>query len=223
MPTDAPLAAPAAPTPPLDAAIAHTRAREVLDCLNGAEYLLQDLPRWMKPGRGEADAQFLRLWATRQEFRSVLRYRVKRWADPAVGKPFGLLTAKGWMFVQNLYLSCKEIGPGLYIEHGFSSIVFAHRIGQHFRLNQNVTVGAGKGGKPTIGDHVSIYTGAVVIGPITLGDRVRVGANAVVHTDIPADCTVVPMKARVIQRPSPRAGEVADEIDDEEAEDRGDD
>lgn len=43
-----------------------------------------------------------------------------------------------------------------------------------------VTLGNGKGGRPTIGDDVKIYTGATVFGGIHIGNQVTIGAGAVV-------------------------------------------
>lgn len=73
----------------------------------------------------------------------------------------------------------------MLIHHGWGTIVLAERIGENFSVYQNVTVGYGKDGKPSIGNHVSIYSGAVVFGGITIGDHVRIAANTVVRTDIP--------------------------------------
>lgn len=192
------------PDAPPPAAASPARETEVWALLKGRSVVLQDLPRWkreLNEGALDDEAAFLKYWAKRQEFRSVIEYRVKRLGDGELLRAFRILCAgKPWFFVTNLYLSCEDIGPGLYIEHGFSTIVYARRIGANFRINQNVTVGTNKGGNPVIGDDVSIYTGAVVVGGITIGDQVRVGANAVVLEDIPSRATVVPAKSRIILR-----------------------
>lgn len=86
---------------------------------------------------------------------------------------------------QNLYLHTSGIGSGLHVIHGFSTIVVAERIGRNFTIYQNVTVGWEKTGKPTIGNNVTIYTGAVVSGGITIGNNVRICANAHVRQNIP--------------------------------------
>ena len=169
------------------------------------DFVLQDLPRWMRshPRAGATtEAALHALFQSRQEFRSILAYRMKMLKKAGGGDlsaPFQKLMAKhSWSFVTNLYLSCDDIGPGLYVEHGFSTIVYARKIGANFRVNQNVTIGTGNGGHPTIGDDVSIFTGSIVIGGIAIGDRVRVGAGSVVLEDVPAGATVVPPKARIL-------------------------
>lgn len=99
-----------------------------------------------------------------------------------------------------LFIETKNIGGGLIIQHGFSTIIYADRIGENCWINQNVTIGSNGKGIPTIGDNVSIGAGAVVIGPIHIGNNVRIGANAIVVKDIPDNCTVVNDALRIIKR-----------------------
>lgn len=184
--------------------LAKSKAAEVLDIVFAHPYLVQDLPRWQaerKMSGVAPEEAFLFFWAKRQEFRSVIAYRVRNWGDRNVIQRFNAVCGGSpWMFVSNLFLACDDIGPGLFVEHGFATVVWARKIGQNFRVNQNVTVGTGKRGMPTIGDFVSVYTHAVVIGGVTIGDHVRVGAGAVVIEDIPAHATVVPARSRIILR-----------------------
>ena len=76
--------------------------------------------------------------------------------------------------VPDCKLQCAHCGGALNVHHGWGTIVLADRIGENFSVYQNVTVGYGKDGKPSIGNHVSIYSGAVVFGNITIGNH---GAN----------------------------------------------
>lgn len=96
-----------------------------------------------------------------------------------------------------------EIGPGLVIWHGYSTVVFCNSIGINCSIWQNVTVGRGKSIKgndiPTIGDSVNIYTGATVIGGITIGNNVDIGAGAVVVDDVPDNCVVGGVPAKVLR------------------------
>lgn len=88
------------------------------------------------------------------------------------------------------------IGPGLYIGH-FGGITIAPgvAIGRNCNLSQQITIGlsgqGGKAGVPTIGDNVYLAPGARVFGKISIGNNVKIGANAVVHKDIPDDAIVV--------------------------------
>lgn len=165
--------------------------------------VMGDVERWGRVINLKTDdplETFERLFISRQEFRTIVRFRI----GTIIGHSdvFSAICAPtpDWFYVPNLYLSAKDVGPGLYIEHGFSSIVFAKSIGKNFWLNQNVTIGSGKGGTPIIGDDVSIRTGAVVFGGIKIGNRVKIGANAVVNFDVPDDAVVVGPRAAVINK-----------------------
>ena len=87
--------------------------------------------------------------------------------------------------VVNLYIQTEDIGGGLLIVHGHSSIIVANSIGNNFMFHQNCTVGYNHGGKPTIGNNCKMYAGAVVVGPITIGNNVTIGANCIVVKDVP--------------------------------------
>lgn len=87
-------------------------------------------------------------------------------------------------------------GPGLYIGHfGGITISADAVIGRNCNLSQDVTIGvAGQGdrrGTPVIGDNVYIAPGVRIIGPVRVGHNVKIGANAVVHADVPDNAVVV--------------------------------
>ncbi len=88
------------------------------------------------------------------------------------------------------------IGPGLYIGHfGGINISGATTIGRNCFISQGITIGvAGQGdrrGAPHIGDNVYIAPGARIFGKISIGNNCKIGANCVVHKDIPDGATVV--------------------------------
>ena len=103
-----------------------------------------------------------------------------------------------------LHIWCPEIGPGAHFEHNYATYLNAERIGRNFYCLQNVTLGNGRGGRPTIGDDVRIYTGAIVFGGITIGDHAVIGAGAVVHKDVPPGCTVAGNPAFIVKRDGER-------------------
>jgi len=89
-----------------------------------------------------------------------------------------------------------QIGEDFFIDHG-SGVVIGEtaEIGDSVTLYQGVTLG-GTGfqrGKrhPTVGDNVTIGSGAKLLGPVSVGHGARVGANTVVIEDVPARSTVV--------------------------------
>lgn len=89
-----------------------------------------------------------------------------------------------------------KIGHGLFIDHG-SGVVIGEttEIGENVTLYQGVTLGGTgfQSGKrhPTIGDNVTIGSGAKLLGPIEVGHGAKIGANSVVVEDVPPRSTVV--------------------------------
>jgi serine O-acetyltransferase len=89
-----------------------------------------------------------------------------------------------------------NIGDGLFIDHGMGVVIGETAdIGDDVTLYQGVTLG-GTGfatGKrhPTVGDNVTIGSGAKLLGPIRVGHGSKIGANAVVIHDVPPNSTVV--------------------------------
>jgi serine O-acetyltransferase len=92
------------------------------------------------------------------------------------------------------------IGPGLCI-HTWAGVFLPHNqtIGRNFTVQHGNLIEDGV----TIGDDVYCGVGAKLIGRIRIGNRVRIGANAVVITDVPDDSTAVGIPARVIPRARP--------------------
>ena len=89
-----------------------------------------------------------------------------------------------------------EIGESFFIDHG-SGVVIGETavIGNCVTLYQGVTLG-GTGfqpGKrhPTLGDNITVGSGAKLLGPIAVGDGAKIGANTVVVEDVPPRSTVV--------------------------------
>lgn len=77
-----------------------------------------------------------------------------------------------------------EVGPGFHPVHGPNNLN-AEKIGKNFTVRQFVTIGEHNGGRPIIGDDVTINPNAVVVGPIVLGDGCTIGALSYVSHDVP--------------------------------------
>lgn len=97
------------------------------------------------------------------------------------------------------------IGRRFFIDHGMGVVIGETAvIGDDVLLYHQVTLGGTSLEKikrhPTLGDGVLVGMGAKILGPILIGDRCKIGANAVVNKDIPADCTVVGIPGRIIRR-----------------------
>jgi serine O-acetyltransferase len=88
------------------------------------------------------------------------------------------------------------IGREFFIDHGAGVVIGeTARIGDRATLYQGVTLG-GTGfqrGKrhPTLGNNVTVGSGAKLLGPIDVGDGAKIGANTVVVEDVPPGATVV--------------------------------
>ena len=52
---------------------------------------------------------------------------------------------------------------------------------------------------PTIGNDVVIGTAAILLGPITVGNKARIGANSVVVKSVPPGAAVVGVPGRVVK------------------------
>lgn len=91
------------------------------------------------------------------------------------------------------------IGPGFHIEHSWATVLNAESIGSNFSCIQCITIGKKDGKRPTIGDNVSIYANAIIIGDVHIGNNVIIGAGAVVVKDVPDNAVVVGNPARIIK------------------------
>ena len=96
-----------------------------------------------------------------------------------------------------------RIGASFFVDHG-SGVVIGETavIGDCVTLYQGVTLG-GTGfqrGKrhPTLGDNVTVGSGAKLLGPIAVGDGAKIGANSVVTKDVAAHSTVVGIPAKPV-------------------------
>jgi serine O-acetyltransferase len=100
-----------------------------------------------------------------------------------------------------LRLAAKRIGAGLFIQHGHGTYVSAEEIGENCWINQLVTVGySNDTDHPTIGNNVTIQTGATVIGKVRIGDNSKIGANSLVISDVPPNVTVMGVPAHIVWR-----------------------
>ena len=135
--------------------------------------------------------RFVFLMSEYREFRNVCYYRM--------GKVQYLVQ---WMCrpLDSLYIHCKDIGGGFLIQHGFSTIITAKKIGKNVKIFQQVTIGYNGDNLPTLGDDVEVCCGAKVIGGVYVGNNVTIGAQALVVKDVEDDVVVGGVPAVVIRR-----------------------
>lgn len=151
-------------------------------------------------------SRFLFAWLCGHTFYAVLNYRLCHWLYKHHIKFF-----PDWFTfrAQHRY-GCKispyaTVGGGLILHHSVGVIVGnAVEMGENCELFQNVVIGSNRklrNGRmmPKIGDNVSIGTGAVVVGGITVGNNVTIGANSYVDSDVPDNTIVAGSPARIIR------------------------
>ena len=155
----------------------------------------QDIARWaekrnLKQGNVSLLLKFL---TYSPDFRTLFYFRNK-----------GLLSS-----LLNLYCrkekyfridASTKLGGGVLTGHPYSTILNADSIGENFYVNHLVTIGEVNGKRPTIGNNVSIFTGAIIIGNITIGNNCVIGAGSVVVKDVPDNSVVVGNPGKIIKQ-----------------------
>ncbi len=118
-----------------------------------------------------------------------------------------------------------KIGRGLFIDHGMGVVIGeTAEIGDHVTIYQGAVLGGTgkeKGKRhPTIGDNVVIAAGAKVLGGFKVGDNAKIGAGSVVLREVPPNTTVVGVPGRVVVQNGVRLGHELDHgnVPDPEAE-----
>jgi serine O-acetyltransferase len=141
------------------------------------------------------------------------------------------LWVQGWRVLARVisqaarWITGIEIHPGatigrrLFIDHGMGVVIGeTAEIGDDVTMYQDITLGgtspsvnsaaqANKKRHPTLRDRVIVGAGAQVLGAITVGHGAKVGANAVVVTDVPPGALMVGIPAKIA---APRGADAGD-------------
>lgn len=98
--------------------------------------------------------------------------------------------------------STAKIGKGTVFRHNGLGCVIHHNavIGEGCNIYQNVSI-AGRDGRgvPVLGDGVEVGCGACILGGVFIGNNARIGANAVVISDVPENATAVGVPAKIVK------------------------
>jgi serine O-acetyltransferase len=151
---------------------------------------------WLKPG-----------------FHAIAAHRVGTWRSTLpvlVRKPVSLLYRTAHVLVRNVYgieiAPTARIGRRVIIPHGGTVVVAPKAvIGDDCILRHNVTIAAARrpGDAPVLERAVSVGTGVVIVGRVTIGDEAEIGPNAVVLSDVPPRATVFVDPGRAVLAPRP--------------------
>lgn len=133
---------------------------------------------------------FLYLLSFCKEFRNVFYYRTR---------PFSFFLDYICRSHSTTFLQCPDIGEGFTLVHGFSCAIGPAKIGKNCTIFQQVTIGGTDQGAPVLGDNITVFAGAVIIGRVRIGNNVTIGANATVYTNVPDNSTVLPGSSKVFR------------------------
>jgi serine O-acetyltransferase len=142
---------------------------------------------------------------------AVVVFRFGRWAYSLKLPVLRQLMIAIYLMVNQLCLMMSgahlqvesDIGPGLIVHNAVGVLILVKRMGHSCTLTQDVSIGTIRGEvRPTIGNNVFFGAGSKVFGPVTIGDNVVVCPNSFVAGDVPSNCTVMGVPARIISRES---------------------
>lgn len=154
-----------------------------------------DLKRWSvaKKINKSYSGLLLHFLTYSKDFRTIFYFRI----DTVFKHLLNIYCRKDSSFTIDI---TTKLSGGILTGHPYCTILNANSIGENFYVNHLVTIGEINGKRPTIGNNVSIYTGAIVIGDITIGNNVNIGAGAVVIKNVPDNCTAVGNPAKIIKK-----------------------
>ena len=105
-----------------------------------------------------------------------------------------------------------KIGKNLFIDHGMGVVIGeTSEIGDNVTIYHMVTLGGISPSidsneqrnvkrHPTLKNNVVVGSGAQVLGPVIVGENAKIGANAVVTKDVPANAVMVGIPAKNVNK-----------------------
>ncbi len=150
--------------------------------------------------------------------RALINYRIAHWLDERGHRFLADWISKRTRKKTGIEIHpSAKIGKGVFIDHGMGVVIGeTAEVGDYCTIYQGVTLGGtgkDKGKRhPTIGNNVTIGSGAKILGPFTVGDNSKIAANAVVLNEIPPNSTCVGVPAHIVKRDNKRVAPAAPSI-----------
>ena len=182
------------------AAINYFRTFLVYLCYLGSrqkKLIRMDVERWNKINKIDFGFFESMNWylTYNKEFRNLLQHRFKH---PSRSLLHYAVARILWPPMESLFIYTKDIGGGLFIQHGFATIISAQKIGENCRIYQQVTIGYKGEDSPVLEDGVAVTCGAKVLGKVTMHEYSLAAAGAVVLKDVPPKAIVGGVPAKII-------------------------
>jgi serine O-acetyltransferase len=144
--------------------------------------------------------------------------KVTRYSKYSVMGIFFRLLKRRYRFKYGFEIDSEaRIGDGFYLSsHCGPVIIGPVSMGKNCNVSHSVTIGrsykGGVLGRPTIGDHVWIGVGSVLVGKINVGNNVLIAPNSFVNFDVEDNSLVIGNPAKVIRKDNPTRNYINDFI-----------
>jgi serine O-acetyltransferase len=133
----------------------------------------------------------------------IYRLRYRAFEIPLLGK-----TISRFLGLISYWISSCQISPRAILHPGISfphplGIVIGREVVVHAgcQIYQHVTLGEGADGKfPIIGEATCIYSGAKIVGGISIGSESIIGANAVVVKGFDGKSVIAGVPAKLLRK-----------------------
>ncbi len=149
--------------------------------------------------------------------KAVILHRITNFFSAAKFHLIARIISQFSRFLTGIEIHPKaRIGKNFFIDHGMGVVIGeTSKIGDNVTIYHMVTLGGISPSinsddqrqvkrHPTLKDNVVIGSGAQVLGPITVGENAKIGANAVVTKDVPANAVMVGIPAKNVNKGGPK-------------------
>ena len=161
------------------------------------EALSAENPDWTREAK-----RFFQWYPSRSLLSAIRAYQRARGPLAPIVRRIAIERHRFWSIITSADIPIRSnIAGGLIMPHPNGIVIAPDAvIGPNCLLFQQVTIGATTHGYPELGGGIDVGAGARILGPIRIGNHAKIGANAVVVTDIPVGATAIGVPARVVNQ-----------------------